>query len=226
MPTMKMEEILQHLEQIKATQGKEVYEATRRDLALRIILKPNGEEFVGKAFPDLDIEQLKQLAKKEAERPAPTSPEEMMSAMLRQSMPNLRSQAQYNLFMACFEALRVTLNAYFGAELESAAKARQVLDKALDTAAQITQVSERLKDIPPEQRSDQANEFMEPPRQFHELDDQRRLLAELAALPTLEKLGVWYNENRPVMDNIVSQQLRNELFDAIRKRRKELEQLS
>lgn len=226
MPTMKMEEIIQHLEQIKATQGEEVYEATRRDLALRIILKPNGEEFVGKAFPDLDIEQLKQLAKKEAERPAPTSPEEMMSAMLRQSMPNLRSQAQYNLFMGCFEALRVTLNAYFGAELESAAKARQALDKALDVAKQIPQVTERLDQIPPEQRSDQINEHLNPPRQYHEYDEQRRLLAELAAVPSLEQLGIWYNENKPRMDEVVSQGLRNELFDAIRNRRKELEQLS
>ncbi len=150
--------------------------------------------------------------------------DDMMRQALAAQIPNLKTQAQFNIFMNCFDALRSTLNAYFGGELASAEMARDALNKGLDLAKQLVEITEKLNEIPDEAKSEAAKEFTAPAKELHEYDEHRKLVFELANLKSLEALQTWYAESRQRIDRVVSQKLRNELFDAIRDRRKELEQ--
>jgi hypothetical protein len=226
--TVSMEAMLSHLQKIKTDHGDEAYEKARQDVALQIILKPKGEEYVKNVFPDIDIEELKATAL-EAVKMAPPAeldqnapPEQVMLQMLREQIPNLQSEAQFKIFMAAFDALRATLNACFGNDTEAAKLGREALNKVLDTAGVLYDMAEKLKDMPDDVKSDIAKEFDTPAKEFHEFGDQSRLLTELEATEDLNALKKWYEARRGAMDRIVSQDLRNKLFDAIRQRRNDL----
>jgi hypothetical protein len=146
-----------------------------------------------------------------------------MLRLLQQQIPSIKTQGQFNLFSAAFDALRTTMDGYFSGDFEKAAKAREALNKALDNAVRVKEITEKLGEIPPEERSPQANEYLEPPKQFHEYDTQRQLLIELAAIQTRHDLGAWYNRTKDQRDRVSSQKLRNELIDSIRAKRNELE---
>lgn len=150
--------------------------------------------------------------------------DDMMRQALTAQIPNLKTQAQFNIFMNCFDALRSTLNAYFGGETASAEMARDALNKGLDLAKQVVEITEKLKEIPDEAKSDAAKEFTAPAKELHEYDEHRKLVFELSSITNLEALQAWYTENRQRIDQVVSQNLRNELFDTIRELRSKLEQ--
>ena len=150
--------------------------------------------------------------------------DDMMLAAIKAQVPNLRTQAQFNAFMSCFDALKTTLNAYYGGENASAELAREALNKGLDMAKQISEMAEKLEEMPDEVKSDAAKEFTAPAKELHEYDVHRELVAELSSLTSQEALQDWYQGHRDQMDRVVSQKLRNELFDAIRAKRSELGQ--
>jgi hypothetical protein len=85
-------------------------------------------------------------------------------------------------------------------------------------------ITEKLKEIPDEAKSDAAKEFTAPAKELHEYDEHRKLVFELSSITNLEALQAWYTENRQRIDQVVSQNLRNELFDTIRELRSKLEQ--
>lgn len=218
---MNIEQITAHLERIREANGEVAFQQARRDLALSVVLQPNGDKFIANAFPDLNIEELKQEAQAKATAD-PTSPEQVMMKHLQQQVPSITTQGHLNLFMAAFDALRTTMDGYFSGNPEKAAKARQVLDRTLDTAAKVKETFEKLSEMAPEERSAQANEFLGQPKQFHEYDTQKRLLLELGGQVSVSALGRWYAETKEQRDNIVSTKLRNELIDSIRKKRMDL----
>lgn len=220
--------LVQRLVKIRNEQGEEAYLAAARQVSVALLEQggTSGETFVKGAFPEFDIEELKAEAQKRKASAASqkdSSPQDraMLEAM-RSQVPNMKTQAQFNVFMACFDALRGTLNAYFGMEQASAEISRDALNKALDMASKVTSIGESLKDIPEEARSETSNEFVSEPRQFHEYDTHKRLLGELTTLRTLDELKEWYARQKPQMDRIDSQNLRNGLFDAIRAKKFEL----
>lgn len=149
----------------------------------------------------------------------------LMRQALAAQIPNLRTQAQFNNFMACFDALRSTLNAYFGGETASAEMAREALNKTLDMAKMITEMTEKLNEIPDDAKSDVAKDFTAPAKELHEYDTHRQLIIELTTLQNQKALQAWYADSRERIDRVVSQKLRNELFDAIRSKRDELDQI-
>jgi hypothetical protein len=220
--TMNIETLLQQLEKIRENHGDEAYEQARRGFAKSLILKPNGDEFIKRAFPDLDLDALRKEAEAEQQAVAQASPEEQMLAMIRQQVPNIKSQAQFNMFMGCFDALRATLNHYFGRNPDGAQRAREALNKALDMAAKMPELEDQVAEMPAEMRSEAARSFTEPPKEFHEHDKQRALLIKVAGFTDLGELDGWYTEHRQEIDEVVDQRLRNELFDAIRAKRREL----
>jgi len=150
--------------------------------------------------------------------------DDMMRQAIAAQIPNLKTQAQFNTFMSCFDALKTTLNAYFGGEAASAEMAREALNKGLDMAKQIPDLVEKLAEMPDEVKSDAAKEFTTPAKELHEYDVHRQLIIDLEAVKTLEGLQKWYADNRERMDLVVGASLRNELFDAIRVKRRLLEQ--
>lgn len=221
--TVNIEVLVSHLNRIREEHGEEAYHKARRGFALGLILKPNGDKFISNAFPDFDLDELRMEAESQQATAEKATPEEMMVGMLRQQVPNIKTQAQLNTFMACFEALRACLNHYFGRNPEGAEKAREALNKALDLAAGMPEIEDQLAEMPDDIKSDAAKAFSSPPKEFHEHDKQRALLVELAGILARDELEKWYHKNRQGIDEISDQRLRNELFDAIRLKRKELE---
>ncbi len=226
---VKVDEILAQLEQVRKTKGDGVYAKARRDLALSVILNTNGEAFVKNAFPDLDIEDLKQEAREMRQQQSAfatesggMSPEAMMMQMLKQQVPSIRTQLHLNTFIAAFDALRVTIDGYYTGDIEQATQGREALNKALDMARDVKMVVERLEEIPEADRSPQARTSTAEPKQFHEYDRQKTLLLELGRVTSRASLEAWYTETKPARDLITDQKLRNELHDAIRAKRNDL----
>ncbi len=149
--------------------------------------------------------------------------DEMMRKALAAQIPNLKTQAQFTLFMTCFEALRSTFNSYLGSEVVAAEKAREALNKGLDMAKKMPEVTAKLEEIPEKERSETAKGFTEPVKKFNEYDLHELFISELASHKTLADLKKWYKDNREYFDRVVSQKLRNSLFDAIREKRRTLE---
>lgn len=223
---LRIDQIQAQLTKLREQHGEEVYQKARRDIAVSVILKTNGEAFVTNAFPDLDLDELKaEAAKRSAPTPGEPSmdPEHVMLRLLQQQVPSIRTQGHFNLFTSAFDALRTTLDGYFSGDVDRAARAREALNKILDTAAGVKDIIEKLEEIPPEQRSQKANEYLEPPKEFHEYDTQRQLLTELEAITNRTDLGEWYAKTKTQRDRVTSQKLRNELLDRIRAKRNDLE---
>lgn len=150
--------------------------------------------------------------------------DDMMRQALAAQIPNLKTQAQLNLFLTLFDALRSTVNSYYGGDVAAAELARDALVKGLDMAKQMQEIAEKLNEVPEGERSDAAREFTEPAKELHEYDLHKRLNGELAAIKSLEALQRWYTDKRGEIDRIVSPNLRNSFFDSIRIKRKALEQ--
>lgn len=223
---LRIEQIQAQLQKLREQHGDSVYEQARLDIALSIILKPNGEEFCKNAFPDLDPEELKaEATKREAALPdGSTTPEQVMLRLLQQQVPSIKTQGHFNLFSAAFDALRVTLDGYFTGDFERAKRGREALNRALDMAGKVKEVVEKFDEMEPNERSAQANEYLEPPKEFHEYDTQRQLLFELEGITTRSQLGGWYARTKEQRDRVTSQKLRNELLDKIRAKRNALEE--
>lgn len=147
--------------------------------------------------------------------PSQVSPDQMMVEAMKQSMPALKTQAQFNAFMAAFDALRFTMNSIFEGDHAKAFQGRETLSKTFELAQKVTEVAEKLRDVP-EAAGPSAATFVEPPVQFHEYDVQKQLLLELETIGTLDTLAAWYQESRSEIDKVVSQELRNVLLDAVR----------
>jgi hypothetical protein len=214
-----MTDLVSHFEKIRSEQGEEAYQKARRNFALGMILKPRGDEFVKQAFPDMDLEAIRAEAEQAQPQPPPAvsqNPQEAMLQAMRQQIPNLKTQAQFNLFMKAFDALRHTLNSAYGLDKEGYEKGKHALDLALGSALQMSEVVQKLQDDPEAATSKAAEEFKQPPREFQEYDVQQSLLTELGRLNSGEELQRWYDSNRARIDCVVSATLRNELFDAIR----------
>lgn len=149
---------------------------------------------------------------------------EMQKAVLdavRLQVPALRTQAQYNAFIAGFDAFRYVLNSIFEGNKEREVQARQALELAFDIAQKVTLITEQLKEVPDSSLSSNASIFTQAPVELQEHDLQKTLLSELSQIESLEELNAWYNAtpNKERRDRIVSQDLRNVFIDSIRERK-------
>ena len=135
-------------------------------------------------------------------------------------MPNLKTQAQFDLFMRGFDALQLCLNAVYGRDETTAAQARKALDQILELAPQLAEISEKLEGTP-EATSNSA--FTGAPKEFSESEKADRLLADLESLKTRDSLIQWYRETEGTRNELITQSVRNRVFDAIRAHKKALE---
>jgi hypothetical protein len=220
------DQMLTNLEKIRQDHGEEAYITASKGVAFQVLNKPGGEEYIKKVLSHLDIEQLKEEAKAHAPapevQPSSGTPEEAMLNMLRQQLPNLRTQAQFNIFNAGFDALRVALDSAFGGDTAKFEKAKQALLQVFDLAHQSKVMADKLQDLPEAATSKEAEEHKGPPKQFHEYDIQAKLLFELAHLRSTGELTKWYEDSKADLEKVVSQTLRNTLFDEIRKKKAQL----
>ena len=154
--------------------------------------------------------------------PLPDDATNIMAQAMQQSMPDLKSQMQFTAFMAGFDSFRLLCNSIFASDSALEGQAMDALEKSLDAMRVATKLSKQFQEIPPEERSPSANQFVESPIQFGEYDVQKKLMMELSRLPTTEALNEWYTFTKEEREKVVSQALRNVLFDAIREKRNSL----
>ena len=213
-----IDQMLSQLSTIKERYGDAAYQRAAMQAA-KLLIRQGGEiEAVARdVLKDVvDFSAIDNEPKEPAKNSPQMSSDQMMVEAIRQQMPGIQTQAQFNLFMTAFDALRLYLNSVFLNQKEAAEKAREALNKALDAAGQVTELSEKLSQVPEAAQSKEAEDFKRPPLQFHEYDVQKALLTELILITSPEQLGQWYAANRATIDQVISPQFRNPLLDAIR----------
>lgn len=244
-------QLLEQLDNLRKSHGDEAYEAARKAIIFQVIGAQHGEQFIKTAWPELDIEQLKkEAAEHRAKHGIPLGgdmsaqalkdiadsagftpgredqgsipPEQLMLRALQALMPELKTQGQLNIFMMAFDALKDTLRGAFSRNEDQVTKGKAAIDKAIEAAVQSVAITEKLQEIPEGQRSPEANAFVGEAKEFHEYDTYKTLLQELEGVTTTEQLNQWYDGCREQRERVVSQNLRNELHDAIRAKRNSL----
>lgn len=143
----------------------------------------------------------------------------LLTEVMRATMPNLKTQAQFDGFLIAFDALRMTVNGIYEQNGKKTADGKEALAKALDALTKITEVSEKLREVPEAATSAASEVFKNPPAQFGEDESLRVLLDALSRLESLEALDAWYMACRAQIHRVVTPSLRNQLFDAIRERK-------
>ena len=215
--------VLDHLESYKRAHGEEAWRGEVTRLALKAIqTSPRHSDFwkdLTKDFEWLDWDELERTAKNPSGEKL--SPELMLAELVKQRMPGIKSQAQYDAAVGAMDALNLVLNAILTSNPAKETEAREALDIALLAASKATEMTLKLEDTPEAATSESAEQFKKEPAQFHEFDQQRRLLAELDSIKDLPDLNTWYKDNRSRIDIVVTQSIRDPLLDAIRKKKSE-----
>jgi len=215
---LNVDQIHQHLDRIRHKQGEEAFKKARCNFARSLILAEGGSQFLSDSL-GFKPDELAKLEAEAREMMAAKSPEAAMSMMLKQQLPHCKTQAQFNLFMAAFEALRAVMDATFAGNEVTASKARELLNRIIDQAAGVTRAVSQLEDEPEAAQGALAEELKKEPIEFHEHDEQRQLLAELSVIQDRCGLDQWYAETQSRREGIRDQALRNELYDEIRRKR-------
>jgi len=213
--TPDIEALKTQLENIRVRYGEEAYKSAATDVA-RTFIAQGGEleKVMRETFAGVvDFDNLQKA------EPTVLDSGNPILAAIRQQVPGIKTQAQFNAFMAGFDALRLTMDAIFTDNPGRYDDGRKALEAAFEVARKVTQISVKLAETPEAAVSKAAAEFKDPPRQFTEQSLQRELLAELANCKNLESLQSWYALTKESREQVVSQSLRNELFDEIRRKK-------
>lgn len=237
-----LDQVISHLQKVRAQHGDEHYHAALKGLFRDLILKEGGAQYITKLLEKLgetsldvdslrqellepmlasvraaginvdDLEVPKDVAPSKASQPATVSAR-IIEQTIQQGMPNCKTKAHFDLVMQASETLRVYLDAAFGFDMVTANKARVGLLQLLDLAPQVASVAQKLEEHP---EATTNKDYVEPPAYLSEGPAQQALLGELANINDRAVLDHWYVASKARLDGIVSQRLRDELFDAIR----------
>lgn len=143
---------------------------------------------------------------------------QVIAVALRDQMPNLKTQAQFEAFMASFDAFYLLMDAVFEGNVSRVQERRNVFNKAIEAAEKVTDIVGKFQDVP-EAAGPGSEIFTTPPKEYGEASLSQELLNELASIQTPGELADWYTSNRSKLDKIVSKVYRDPLFDAIRAKR-------
>ena len=144
---------------------------------------------------------------------------QIMAQAMKQQMPALKTQVQFTAFMAGFDAFRLFCNSIFSGDQTLEQQAKDALDRSFDAMRVATKLSNQFQEIPATERSASSSQFVDPPTRFTEYDVQKKLLLELSQVSTTDELNNWYARSKDERERVVSQSLRNVLFDEIRTKR-------
>jgi len=210
-----IKQMLDQLATIKERYGDAAYQRAANQAA-KLLISQGGE--IAAVARDVlkGVVDFEALDKEGPPTKGGLPPEQVMVDALRQQMPGIQTQAQFNLFMTAFDALRLFMNSTFLNQKEAAEKARETLTQALDAAPTVTELSEKLGHVPEAAQSKEAEAYKNPPLEFHEYDTQKSLLTELVMITTSEQFEQWYGVNRARIEQVKSPHYRNPLFDSIR----------
>ena len=140
--------------------------------------------------------------------------------IIQERVPHLRTQAQMDILEAALEAVLQYHDCVYGNNLDGAERLRPLIDKTLDLPILASSIGSKLEGEPEAATSEAAQSFKS--EAFEEVQIQHGLLAELEELASSSELAQWYSNSRADRDKVVSQSLRDELYDAIRDKKKDL----
>lgn len=225
--SLDLDQVATHLLRIKEEHGEESFHQALTGLFKGLIGQPTADHYIDSLLERLgnpvDADALKAEVKAAAAAPAtapPDSPASTVLQAIQKEMPNCKTQAHFDLVVQAWEALRLYFDSSYGRDVETAGRAREALNRLLDLAPQLVQLHEKLEDNP---EATTNRDFVDAPKQLTEHQTQRALMAELAQLKSRDAVRDWYKQVRVNIDSIVNQQLRNDLFDAIRAKSRAVE---
>lgn len=141
---------------------------------------------------------------------------------LRKLVPGIRTQAQFDIFMAGFQALTLGMQAAFHGDRSQVETSKTALTSTLDLALQATDLAQKLEDVGEAANGEEADRHKKEPKEFSEIATQEALLQELSSIATVASLREWYQENRVRFEQLQTPTMRNSFFDAVRARHSEL----
>ncbi len=223
----------QEFHRIRVEKGEEAFNEAVKAYVATIVESGNKEDLAGIGSIFVDTLKKEEDAYRQATDPrnqkntdtaerlnnakaSPLEGDQGFLRVLQQSIPAMRSQAQFTAFMAAFDALRGVMNGIFSMDEAATTKFKSALEGSFEAAKKVTEITDKLHEVPEASESKLAEEFKKPPRQFGEYDLQRQLMSELAALDNLQMLTAWWTSNRQRIDEVRSPMLRNPLIDAVR----------
>jgi hypothetical protein len=192
------EEIRQHFAQILETEGDAAYEASRRAFVRMSVKGPNLDpklvSYFMDTFPDLDVEE--EVRKAAIER-------------MQQYVPNLKTQAQYDLYAVAHEAFACVFNSYYGGMFEQGLQARAALNKALDALSDLISIERAVTEESPDPHTS-SSKTVESPLEEIVLGS---LLQELSTVTSNEDLIRWWQTRRGQIESLVAHKA--QLSDAV-----------
>lgn len=211
------DQIVAHLHKVRAEHGAESFHHALTGLFRSLLEKPGGDEYIKRLLEEFGVPaETLEAVKAEVHSSARSTAEPSLDAVRRAievEMPHCKTQAQFDLVIQAWNALRLHLNAVYGFDRPTADQTLEGLNQLLELAPKIAHVSSRLEDNP---EATTNRDYVDAPKEVGEHHVQQTLLAELADMKDMTQLQAWYGNVKPLLDSIVSQKLRDELFDAIR----------
>lgn len=213
-----IERLRAQLDNIRNQYGPEAYQQAAQDVAKMLVAQGGETEAAAREMfaGVVDFDKLGDIPVASAPVPNP------IVDAVRQQMPHLRSQAQFDAFMLGFDAFRAFIDAIYAGNKEGEESSKAALDKAIEGCRTAGSITQKLEDVPEAATSEAAEKFKRPPVQFTEAETLAGLIEELVFIKTMTELNDWYTGQRSLMDKVVTQKLRDQLFDAIRKKKEEL----
>jgi len=205
--------ILSNLESTRNRYGDAAY-IRAVEQAVKEVFR-NGQEDLKAIVKETfgDIVDIARLERETLKTPA-VDLKQAMAQQLKQQMPGLQTQAQFDVFMAAFDALRLYMGNVFSGQ--PYAQAKEALLKSLDVAVDATKLSEKLGHVPEASTNPEADKYKNPPKEFGETEHFQSLMTDLDSIRSREQLNQWYSATKAQREMIVSSSLRNQLFDNIR----------
>lgn len=233
------QEILQEIAKIRTEKGEDEWRRFSREIVNKMRARgPNGLKTAKNLLGDAIDPAIWDEVEAPKEAPPAQAPETPVPPPLvlptdaeagkpfvdavRGGLPDLRTQAEYESVVGAFGALRNLVAALLAGDKTQATKAEEGLRLAVGAVKMAKEFSDKLRDVPEAATSEAAEAFKRPPPQFKEEAIQKELLVELTSIQELETLAEWYGRKKPERDSVVTPQLRNSLYDAIRAKRSEL----
>lgn len=218
-------EMTKHFLELQKESQKD-YETSLIGLVGQIGHSDNGKSFIRSLVaqvggPPLEFDLEEMLSKVEPPPPpkAPAFDKKEVFAALKNSIPNLATEAEMELVMTAMDALRLASNLYLGGDVTGGDAAKNGLLMILEVMqrAKVVQDSADL-DVP-----NVSGKYTKPPEDFHTDDPEvQAILAEVEGITSMEALQVMYDTAQERVAQIRDSKSRGAIYQAITEKKKAL----